>query len=87
MALMGPSGAGKTTLLNVLANRPVAAKATVESNVFINRAAVSSTGLKRVARYVEQEDTLIGSLTARETLNFAAKLSLPGSVTSIEEFL
>lgn len=27
--------------------------------------------------YVEQEDALIGSMTVRETLDFAAKLSLP----------
>ena len=75
---MGPSGAGKTTLLNALANRPVAAKAKVECNIFINGAAVSSTELRRVARYVEQEDILIGSLTTRETLDFAAKLGLSG---------
>jgi ABC-type multidrug transport system ATPase subunit len=37
-----------------------------------------------MSTYVEQEDHLIGSLTVRETLDFAAKLALPGNVSSTE---
>jgi ABC-type multidrug transport system ATPase subunit len=77
VAIIGPSGSGKSTLLNTLAQRPAAAKAKVQSNIQINGSEVSSTNLRKLARYVEQEDCLIGSLTARETLNFAAKLGLP----------
>lgn len=73
---MGPSGSGKSTLLNVLANRPGPSKATMEGQVFINGAPASMAALRRVSCYVEQQDSLIGSLTARETLDFAAKLSL-----------
>ena len=74
---MGPSGSGKSTLLNVLAHRPIMAKAAVEGQILINRAPASSTTFRRAGCYVEQEDSLIGSLTARETLSFAAKLGLP----------
>ena len=77
VAIMGPSGSGKSTLLNVLAHRPLAPKAKVEGEVLINRAPASSATFRRAGCYVEQEDSLIGSLTARETLNFAAKLGLP----------
>jgi ABC-type multidrug transport system ATPase subunit len=81
---MGPSGSGKSTLLNVLAHRPFAPKFSVESQILINRAKVSSSTFRRASCYVEQEDSLIGSLTARETLEFAAKLGLPSSVTKTE---
>ena len=74
---MGPSGSGKTTLLNVLANRRAASGAVMRGTVSINRVEVSAKTLRDVSSYVEQEDALIGSLTVRETLNFAARLSLP----------
>ncbi len=81
---MGPSGSGKSTLLNVLAHRPFEPKFSVEGQICINRAAASTAIFQRVSCFVEQEDSLIGSLTARETLNFAAKLGLPSSVTRAE---
>ncbi|KAI9781012.1 MAG: hypothetical protein M1816_002609 [Peltula sp. TS41687] len=84
VALMGPSGSGKTTLLNVLANRPGPPKAIIESEIFINGAPVSPAAFRQASCYVEQQDSLIGSLTARETLDFAAKLSLPSSVSKTE---
>ncbi|CCX31765.1 Similar to ABC transporter G family member 11; acc. no. Q8RXN0 [Pyronema omphalodes CBS 100304] len=79
VALMGPSGSGKTTLLNVLAKRPAAAKATVSGDVLIDGQKFDSTTLRSVSTYVEQEDALIGSLTVRETIEFAAKLSPNGT--------
>ncbi|CAI7657280.1 unnamed protein product [Penicillium pancosmium] len=80
VALMGPSGCGKTTLLNVLARRPAASGAKVFGNSYVNGTKVDSSAFGRMTSYVEQEDTLIGSLTVRETLKFAADLSLPSSV-------
>lgn len=74
---MGPSGSGKSTLLNVLAHRPTPPKSVVEGQIFINRARASDATFRQAGCYVEQEDSLIGSLTARETLDFAAKLALP----------
>lgn len=74
---MGPSGSGKTTLLNVLAHRDTAAKLEVLGSIKVNGSTVSRKKLQSISSYVEQEDALIGSLTVRETLDFAARLSLP----------
>jgi ABC-type multidrug transport system ATPase subunit len=73
LALMGPSGSGKTTLLNVLAGRDSATK----GSVLVDGACVSAPDYKKLTSFVEQEDTLVGCLTVRETLDFAARLSLP----------
>ena len=43
----------------------------------MNRAVPSERQLRQISSFVEQEDTLMGSLTVREALLFAAKLSLP----------
>ncbi|KAJ5908791.1 hypothetical protein N7495_001473 [Penicillium taxi] len=79
VALMGPSGCGKTTLLNVLARRPTTSSK-VSGDSFANGQHINSASFGRMTSYVEQEDALIGSLTVRETLKFAADLSLPSSV-------
>lgn len=80
---MGPSGSGKTTLLNFLARRdnPGADATGIAS---VNGDALSLNEFRKMSTYVEQEDALIGSLTVRETMNFAARLSNPGlaSLTS-----
>src|SRR6266511_2237162 len=81
---MGPSGSGKSTLLNSLAHRALPKKSTKEGEVTINRAPASLSVIQHLSCYVEQEDSLIGSLTARETLDFAAKLSLPSTVSKTE---
>jgi ABC-type multidrug transport system ATPase subunit len=72
---MGPSGCGKTTLLNVLAHRDAAAGAKVDGTTLVNGAGLSREEFRRISSYVEQEDALIGSLTVRETVSFAARLS------------
>ncbi|KAG0651330.1 abc transporter G family [Hyphodiscus hymeniophilus] len=74
-ALMGPSGCGKTTLLNVLAHRDAATGAKVEGHTLVNGTAASLSVFRTLSSYVEQEDALIGSLTVRETLHFAARLA------------
>ncbi|RAK97266.1 putative ABC transporter, partial [Aspergillus ibericus CBS 121593] len=84
VALMGPSGCGKTTLLNVLARRAASSGAKTTGNCYVNGTGVDNTTFGRLTSYVEQEDALIGSLTVRETLKFAADLSLPSSVTKIQ---
>ncbi|EMC97612.1 hypothetical protein BAUCODRAFT_23874 [Baudoinia panamericana UAMH 10762] len=76
LAIMGPSGAGKTTLLNAIAHRSVAASATVEGQCLVNGRPTDLQQLRYLSAYVGQEDALIGSLTVREIMSFAAGLSL-----------
>ena len=76
LAIMGPSGGGKTTLLNTLAYRE-GKRVESEGSIAINGVGASWSVLQHVSSYVEQEDALIGSLTVRETMSFAARLSLP----------
>lgn len=79
LALMGPSGSGKTTLLNILAGRNKSSHGTAA----VNDASVQASVYKKLTSFVEQEDALVGSLTVRETLEFAARLALPRYAESI----
>lgn len=79
---MGPSGCGKTTLLNILSRRLTGP--TVTGTQFLSGRTFDDTTLRSLSTYVEQEDHLIGSLTVRETIEFAAKLALPASVSRRE---
>ena len=74
---MGPSGCGKTTLLDILAHRGTIAKGKLDGSVNVNGTTPSLSVFRQISSYVEQEDSLIGSLTAKETLDFAARLALP----------
>lgn len=76
-ALMGPSGSGKTTLLNVLAGRQATSKDKTEGAVLVNGRQVPVKTFQQLSSFVEQEDSLIGSLLVQETLDFAARLALP----------
>jgi ABC-type multidrug transport system ATPase subunit len=84
LAIMGPSGSGKTTLLNVLAHRQATASANVEESLFINGKKSSLRNFRKISSFVEQEDALVGALTVKETMYFAAQLSLPKTVTKTE---
>lgn len=77
LAIMGPSGSGKTTLLNALAHREAAAGASTTGSVRISGREATLHAIRAASTYVEQEDALIGSLTVRETVLFAARMSLP----------
>ncbi|KAH8700538.1 putative ATP-binding cassette transporter [Talaromyces proteolyticus] len=79
IAIMGPSGSGKTTLLNAIAHRAAAAKATTTGDRLANGQVANLQRIRDLSSYVEQDDALIGSLTVRETVDFAAGLSLPSS--------
>lgn len=76
LAIMGPSGSGKTTLLNAIAHREAAAGATTTGDILANGQKMSWQKIRQLSSYVEQEDALIGSLTVRETMHFAAGLAL-----------
>lgn len=77
LAIMGPSGSGKTTLLNALAHRVAAAGAHTTGQILTNGQKSNMTMIRDLSAYVEQDDALIGSITVKETMMFAARLSLP----------
>jgi ABC-type multidrug transport system ATPase subunit len=85
LAVMGPSGCGKSTLLNILSRRLTGAS--VSGNQRLSGVPFDDATLRAMSTYVEQEDHLIGSLTVRETIDFASKLALPGNVDADERFL
>ncbi|PKS04912.1 hypothetical protein jhhlp_008277 [Lomentospora prolificans] len=86
LAIMGPSGSGKTTLLNALAHRIAAAGAETTGQIIVNGQKANLNMIRGLSAYVEQEDALIGSVTVRETMIFAARLALPSNVSKKEAF-
>ncbi|KAK4719555.1 hypothetical protein R3W88_017893 [Solanum pinnatisectum] len=81
-ALMGPSGSGKSTLLDALSGR-LASNAILSGKILLNgRKAKLSFG---TAAYVTQDDTLIGTLTVRETIYYSAQLRLPDRMPLLEK--
>ncbi|CAI0450163.1 unnamed protein product [Linum tenue] len=80
MAIMGPSGSGKSTLLDSLAGR-------LSKDVIMTGTVLYNGKKRRLdtgVAYVTQEDVLMGTLTARETLTYSAKLRLPSSLPKEE---
>lgn len=75
MAIMGASGAGKTSLLDILARRQKSG--TIQGQIYVNGRIVSRQEYKRVVGYVDQEDTLMSTLTVYETILYSALLRLP----------
>lgn len=78
-AIMGLSGSGKSTLLNALAGRLSQPQfttdlASLDIRIDDNRI-IGSENRSRFA-YVEQYDTLLSTATAREAIEFSARLRL-----------
>ncbi|CAO3632026.1 unnamed protein product [Cunninghamella blakesleeana] len=79
MAIMGPSGAGKTSLLDILANRTKSGN--VSGQIYVNGHHLSPRKYKKLIGYVDQEDTMIPTLTVYETILYSALLRLPRSMS------
>lgn len=79
MAIMGASGAGKSTFLDILARRRK--RGDVSGDFFVNDQSVGDTEFKCVVGYVDQEDTLMPTLTVYETILYSALLRLPRDMT------
>jgi ABC-type multidrug transport system ATPase subunit len=76
LAIMGASGAGKSTLLDILARK--AKTGQIEGNMYINgRDVPDEETFRRVVGYVDQEDTLLSTLTVYEAVLYSALLRLP----------
>lgn len=75
MAIMGASGAGKTTFLDILARKNK--RGAVAGSFYVNGEKVSDTDYKSVVGFVDQEDTMLPTLTVHETILTSALLRLP----------
>ncbi|KAG8774795.1 hypothetical protein FRC12_001829 [Ceratobasidium sp. 428] len=96
MAIIGGSGSGKTTLLHALvgrlANLPVTSGSVkyepAHANLgSANVAALSARKMKDRIGFVRQHDHLLAHLTVRETLECAAALRLPASISAATRHL
>jgi ABC-type multidrug transport system ATPase subunit len=75
MAIMGASGAGKTTFLDILARKNK--RGEVQGDFYLNGEKVLDQEFKTVIGFVDQEDTLLPTLTVHETILDSALLRLP----------
>jgi ABC-type multidrug transport system ATPase subunit len=75
LAILGSSGSGKTTLIDCLSMRK--SIGSLSGQITLNGHTVVPALFKYLSAYVMQDDILMGALTTRESLTFAAKLRLP----------
>ena len=75
MAIMGASGAGKSTFLDILARKRK--RGLVTGTTSVNGREVRDEEFKSVMGFVDQEDTLMSTLTVYETVLYSALLRLP----------
>lgn len=47
----------------------------IEGDTMVNGSSPSTAAFRQMSSYVEQDDALIGSLTVRETMDFAERLA------------
>lgn len=74
-AIMGASGAGKTSFLDILARKNK--RGHFSGDFYVNGEKVSDADFKSVIGFVDQEDTMLPTLTVHETILTSALLRLP----------
>jgi ABC-type multidrug transport system ATPase subunit len=75
MAIMGASGAGKTSFLDILARKNK--RGEVSGEFYVNGEKTLDDEFRSVIGFVDQEDTLLSTLTVHETILDSAMLRLP----------
>ena len=75
MAIMGASGAGKTTFLDILARKNK--RGVTEGQFYVNGEKVIDSEYRSVTGFVDQDDTMLPTLTVHETILTSALLRLP----------
>ncbi|XP_033031744.1 ATP-binding cassette sub-family G member 5 isoform X2 [Trachypithecus francoisi] len=75
MCILGSSGSGKTTLLDAMSGR-LRRTGTFLGEVYVNGRALRREQFQDCFSYVLQSDTLLSSLTVRETLRYTALLAI-----------
>lgn len=84
MAIMGASGAGKTTFLDILARKNK--RGAVQGSFYVNGERVNDNEYRSVVGFVDQDDTMLPTLTVHETIMTSALLRLPRDMNiSIKE--
>ena len=81
MAIMGASGSGKSTFLDILARKNK--RGQVKGETRLNGREVGDEELRGVAGFVDQEDTLMGTLTVYESVLYTA-VALKLAIITIE---
>jgi ABC-type lipoprotein export system ATPase subunit len=74
-AIMGASGAGKTTFLDLLARKNK--RGIVQGDFYVNGEKLDDADFKSMIGFVDQEDTMLPTLTVHETILTSALLRLP----------
>nr|WOF01077.1 ABC transporter domain-containing protein [Corynespora cassiicola] len=75
LAIMGASGAGKTTFLDILARKNKVG--ITGGDFYLNGEKVRDDEFRNVIGFVDQEDTMLPTLTVHETILDSALLRLP----------
>ncbi|KAK1020339.1 FAD-dependent urate hydroxylase, partial [Friedmanniomyces endolithicus] len=75
LAIMGASGAGKTSFLDIMARKKK--RGIVSGDFWLNGEKVTDDEFRSVIGFVDQEDTMLSTLTVHETILDSALLRLP----------
>ncbi|KAK3674963.1 FAD-dependent urate hydroxylase [Recurvomyces mirabilis] len=75
LAIMGASGAGKTSFLDILARKRK--RGVVSGDFWLNGEKVGDEEFRSVTGFVDQDDTMMATLTVHETILDSALLRLP----------
>ncbi|KAH7884256.1 hypothetical protein F5I97DRAFT_1888019 [Phlebopus sp. FC_14] len=82
-AIMGASGSGKSSLIDILAHRNKIGS--VRGEILVNGRECTPGEMRRLSGYVDQEDTLMPTLTVYETVLYSALLRLPREMSEEEK--
>ncbi|KAJ5534650.1 hypothetical protein N7527_000904 [Penicillium freii] len=74
-AIMGASGAGKTSFLDILARKNK--RGSVNGDFYVNGEKIDDNDFRTMVGFVDQEDTMLATLTVHETILTSALLRLP----------
>lgn len=83
LAIMGPSGSGKTTLLNAFVGRVPDGSCTTGQILFNGKNRDNSW--TSTVGFVDQDDTIYETLTARETIEYSAKFRLKNKQIDVDK--
>lgn len=79
LGLLGPSGSGKTSLLNALA-AVENGRTMISGELNVDGKSIPRD-YRKIAAYVQQDDSLYATLTVRECILYSAQLRLPSSAS------